>query len=167
MTWCCCQNPDGVELRTRSACCPVHNDCPDPCYADSTCDKRIAEHRGQFKVYVAGPITKGDVFDHCGRAMRVGTAIMLAGLVPFVPHTSAIWAMVSNIGYEQWMRWDFAWIRTCHAMVRLPGESSGSDRETELASELGIPVFYLDESGVITDLLAWVDAKMGDENSGT
>ena len=45
-------------------------------------------------------------------------------------------------GYEQWMKLDLAWLDKCDALLRLPGESPGSDREVDAAKERGIPVYY-------------------------
>jgi hypothetical protein len=39
------------------------------------------------------------------------------------------------------MRMDFDWLRACDVLLRLPGESSGADREAALAREFGIAVF--------------------------
>lgn len=63
-------------------------------------------------------------------------------MVPFVPHSHFhLWDAEHGHGYEYWMTQCFAWVRRCDALVRLPGESSGADREAALARELGIPVF--------------------------
>jgi hypothetical protein len=40
------------------------------------------------------------------------------------------------------MKQDFEWLKCCDAVLRLPGESTGADREVALAKELGIPVYY-------------------------
>jgi hypothetical protein len=38
--------------------------------------------------------------------------------------------------------YDLNWLAKCDAVLRLPGASSGADREVEYAQKLGIPVFY-------------------------
>jgi hypothetical protein len=50
--------------------------------------------------------------------------------------------MIFPHDYELWLEIDFAWVKKCDALIRLPGESSGADREVELARSLGIPVYF-------------------------
>lgn len=100
-------------------------------------------------VYVAGPITKGDQFVNCRNGVLAGERLRAEGLCPFVPQLSGLWQMISPVDYEGWMALDFGWIERCDALLRIPGESSGADREVEHATKLGIPVFYSE-----ADLLA-------------
>jgi hypothetical protein len=101
-------------------------------------------------VYVAGPITKGDQFLNVRNGILVGEALRALGFCPFVPHLSALWQMVWPVDYEGWMTLDFAWIERCDALLRMPGESPGADREVAHAKSLGIPVFHSD-----AELIAW------------
>jgi hypothetical protein len=94
------------------------------------------------RIYVAGPYTKGDVCVNVRTAVLAGLEIVKAGHAPFVPHLSHFMHYLEPQGYEVWMEQDFEWIRVCHALLRLPGESSGADREVSLATDLGIPVFH-------------------------
>jgi hypothetical protein len=48
------------------------------------------------------------------------------------------------------MELDFGWVRRCDAVLRLPGASSGADREVALAERLGLPVF-----GSVDEVLTW------------
>jgi hypothetical protein len=100
-------------------------------------------------VYVAGPISS-DPLGNTHLALRVGAELMRVGFHPFIPHLSVLWQMVEPRPYEEWMKWDFAWIKRCDALLRLYGESPGADREVAFAKEQGIPVFYS-----MADLLAW------------
>jgi len=43
--------------------------------------------------------------------------------------------------YEFWLELDNQFIPCCEAVLRLPGESNGADKEVALAKKLGIPVF--------------------------
>jgi hypothetical protein len=43
---------------------------------------------------------------------------------------------------EHWLAWDFQWLSVCDALVRLPGESKGADREVAFCAERGVPVFH-------------------------
>ena len=94
-----------------------------------------------MKVYVAGPYTKGDVALNVRRAIEAADCLLKAGHQPFLPHLTHFWHLVCPGPYEQWMALDLAWLSVCHALVRLPGESSGADREVAEAIKLGTPVF--------------------------
>lgn len=112
-----------------------------------------------IRVYVAGPIGAKDD----GRADRLkagvdaGFRLLAAGLAPFVPHlwaASGHGAADGEIGYEQFMDYDFAWLAQCHAVLRLPGQSPGADREVALASAMGMPVFHDEPS-----LIKWASTR--------
>ena len=107
-----------------------------------------------IRVYVAGPLTKGDQFANVALAMDVGNSLLNLGFAPFVPHLYAFMHMVEAQTYETWMKVDDAFLRTCDALLRLPGESAGSDIEVERAMVLSIPVFYTE-----FDLVAWARAE--------
>lgn len=92
-------------------------------------------------VYVAGPLTKPSPAHNVKKAIDAADQLLALGFMPFVPHLSHLWDTVSPKDYEDWMRWDMAWLGRCDALLRLAGESSGADREVEQARTLGIPVF--------------------------
>ncbi len=43
--------------------------------------------------------------------------------------------------YEFWLDLDNEFLPVCQAVLRLPGPSSGANKEVQLAQKLGIPVF--------------------------
>jgi hypothetical protein len=103
-----------------------------------------------IRIYVAHPIGPSDE----GRAIRIksavdaGAQLLRAGLSPFVP---GLWAAAMAdhettadelMDYEAWMAYDFEWLSTCAAVLRLPGDSPGADREVDAALNAGKPVFY-------------------------
>jgi uncharacterized protein DUF4406 len=94
------------------------------------------------KVYVAGPYTAGDPVINTARAIDAGTALLERGYAPFVPHLTMFWHMKDPQKYETWLAYDFEWVASCDVLLRLPGPSSGADREVELANKLGIRVEY-------------------------
>lgn len=97
------------------------------------------------RIYVAGPISKGDINKNVEEGIRVGLQLLDLGWAPFIPHASHHMdesAVVGTKRYEDWLSTDFAYIATCHALIRLPGESEGADREVAYAERLGIPVYY-------------------------
>ena len=68
--------------------------------------------------------------------------LMNLGFLPFAPLYSHFQHMVHPRPYEDWMRIDFAQIEVCDCLLRLPGESSGADREVEHAIKHGLPIYY-------------------------
>jgi hypothetical protein len=103
-------------------------------------------------IYVAGPI-QGDPFGCVRTASLAFTELRAEGLTPFLPQLSVLAEMVEHRDYEDWLAYDFDVIRHCAAVVRLPGESPGADREGEFARSLGKPVFVLPDEWI--ELRAW------------
>ena len=115
-----------------------------------------------IRVYIAGPISKGNLWRNIDQAERAFAALQQAGIAPFLPHLSAFYGMdwlarsreacnmpsTGNIGrpsplsHAQWLAIDFAWLAVSHAVLRLPGESVGADAEVAEARRLMIPVFF-------------------------
>lgn len=105
-------------------------------------------------VYVSGPITRGDHFLNARNGIVVSEEIRKLGFMPFCPHLSSLWQMVApGASYEEWMTYDLAWLEKCDAILRLPGDSPGADREVGHATYLGIPVVGSVEELVDMDLL--------------
>jgi len=97
-------------------------------------------------VYVAGPYTKPDPGLNTHQSILVATQLLDAGFAPFLPHLSLFWHCCTPRPYETWLQYDFVWVAKCDAVLRIPGDSPGADREVELANSLGIPVFFDIES---------------------
>lgn len=97
-------------------------------------------------VYIAGPLSGDNLWAKIRAAVRAADLVVAAGGVPFIPHLFALWAMMTDQAeareYESWMRLDFVMITRCNALFRIEGESSGADREVELARALEVPVFF-------------------------
>ena len=94
------------------------------------------------KVYVAGPYTIGDVAVNVRNAFEVADKILSLDLVPFVPHFTHFWHMLSPRDYNDWIKYDQEFIPLCSALYRISGESKGADLEVEIAKALPIPIFY-------------------------
>jgi hypothetical protein len=110
------------------------------------------------RVYIAGPLLKGDLGENIGRAVDAMHALMRAGLAPFCPHLSCYSGPVqrtySGTPYaladyqprgttaDDWFATDLPWVRVSHALLRLPGESVGADAEVAEAVVCGVPVFH-------------------------
>lgn len=95
-----------------------------------------------MRIYVAGPYTKGDVAQNVRNAIAAGNQLALCGHVPFIPHLTHFWHMLHPRPWQFWMVQDLEWLKQCEALVRLPGESVGADREVETAKALGLRIFH-------------------------
>ena len=101
----------------------------------------------RLRVYVSGPISKGDLLANLCQARAAGDRLLKAGFAPLVPHLSCYWAgdtpevLPSGTTHEDWMGLDLPWVSVSDALLRLPGESVGADQEVKRAEELGIPVY--------------------------
>ncbi len=95
-----------------------------------------------MKVYIAGPYTAGDVVINVRNAIEAAERVAMAGHDPFIPHLTHFWHLVFPHPYEYWLRLDLAWLKACDALIRLPGESSGADREVVWCETHAYPVYY-------------------------
>jgi len=115
-------------------------------------------------VYIAGPYTNPDPVENTRIAGVCWHRLWASGVVaPICPHLSMYLDRLCGLPYEDWMSYDFEVMVRCDAVLRLPGESIGADRETDLAESMGIPVFR-DEP----DLITWAGAivRMYEARSG-
>jgi hypothetical protein len=92
-------------------------------------------------VYIASPYTKPNPNHNVHRAIKAADALLAAGFIPFVPILNHLWDTVSPHHYEDWMRWDHAWIERNDALVRLAGLSPGADRDREIGVKHGLHIF--------------------------
>lgn len=95
-----------------------------------------------MRVYVAGPYTQGDTAENVHKALKAAQRLLDNGHVPFVPHLYHLWHLIIPGPYQQWIALDLEWLKTCHALIRLPGDSVGGDKEVAFALELGIKVYF-------------------------
>lgn len=108
----------------------------------TTYEERKKAINARVTIYVAGPYSKGDVAVNVRNAFEAGNKLADLGFAPFVPHSTHFWHMMFPRPYKFWLELDNQFLIYCDGLLRLPGESSGSDKEATLAKELGIPVFY-------------------------
>jgi hypothetical protein len=102
-------------------------------------------------VYIAGPIGKPEAMEQNALAALVyANRLKDVGLVPFVPHLCVWWDRHYPGRYEDWFEYVVAWLKRCDALLRIPGESPGADKEMVIARQLNIPSFYN-----IPDLVLW------------
>jgi hypothetical protein len=121
-----------------------------------------------LRVYIAGPISRGDLAHNITQATRAFVELARAGLAPWCPHWAAFSGGVRltpsgtpyaeaavhgcGLDHADWLRVDLAWMAGADAVLRLPGESEGADREVAEARRLGVPVF-----GNVLQVKLWAD----------
>jgi hypothetical protein len=115
-------------------------------------------------IYVSGPYTLGDPVLNVRKAVAVSLRLLDVA-TPICPHLSHLAHLIEPQPYERWMDWDLQLLERCDALVRLPGESAGADREVARAGELGIVVFeYDDDFWHLFNGWRWVREHCGVEN---
>lgn len=95
-----------------------------------------------MRVYIASPYTIGDKEDNVRKQIDTFSELINRGYTPFAPLLSHFVHTIHPKCYETWMDWDFTWIKQCDVVLRLPGCSSGADREVEFAKSIGVDVVY-------------------------
>lgn len=110
------------------------------------------------KVYIASPYTKGDMAANVRKQLEVANELMSKGFAPYVPLLSHFQDMMFPRPYEDWIKLDLEWVKTCDCLLRLPGESKGADGEVAEAVSLGIPVYF------DIDYLLFMEAPLSEES---
>ena len=98
-------------------------------------------------VYVSGNYTKGDVAQNVKAAIDAGDRLLEQGYIPFIPHLTILWAIVSPKPYDTWMKIDDAILERADAIYMLKGwkSSNGAVIELALAIKMGKEVIYEEE----------------------
>ena len=121
----------------------------------------------RLQIYIAGPISKGDLASNIQRASDTFEVLALAGFAPVCPHWScfsgpvkvtqtggAVYAVAgaqpNRLTHADWLAVHLEYVRRSDAVLRLAGESTGADMEVAEAQRVGMPVFHSVES-----LQAW------------
>lgn len=91
-------------------------------------------------IYISCPYTKGDVAVNVRNSVIASEQVIACGHLPYNPLMSHFHHLISPHNYEYWMELDLKLIYKMDAVIRLAGESSGADRECELARRLSISV---------------------------
>jgi hypothetical protein len=107
------------------------------------------------KIYIAGPMTTLAP-GNPGPYLCVPQACILAaqlweqGWHPEIPHLNVLWEMTGKAPFRggEWLEYDFQKILDCQAVIRIPGDSHGGQREEELAENMGIPVYRLTDADI-------------------
>jgi hypothetical protein len=94
------------------------------------------------KVYIASPYSVGDPETNVRRQIDAADELINAGFYPYLPLLSHYQHIIHPHDYETWVRLDNAWVSSCDALLRLPGESKGADDEVMLAFKWGLPIYH-------------------------
>lgn len=93
------------------------------------------------RVYIAHAISLGDRVQNVADAVKAMRDLFYAGYAPFCPGLSSYVQDQLQFSHSDWLELDLPWVAACDAVLRLPGESVGADREVALARSLSVPVF--------------------------
>lgn len=102
----------------------------------------------RVRIYIAGPLTQGDIRWNVAQAIEVGNQLIEAGLAPYIPHLNYFQEQFYHQPYETWLELDLEWLSACHALLRLDGPSDGADKEVAASHRMGIPVWHTVEEVV-------------------
>lgn len=96
------------------------------------------------KVYISGPINKGNRNHNLFQAHEAHRQLMLAGYAPLNPMITMQlpFAWELDFPHELWLECDLPWVEVADVVLRLPGESAGADIECNHAHKVGVPVVY-------------------------
>ena len=94
------------------------------------------------RIYVAGPYAHPDPVINTRNAILAGEELVRRGYTPYIPHLNMLWHTVAPHEPDFWYAYDLEWLPCCQGLLRLPGASTGADREVEHAKVLGIPVYH-------------------------
>lgn len=101
------------------------------------------------RVYISGPISNGgsasfsERAENVRRAAQVMLDLMEDGFAVQCPQLTEYAERVTgrHMAHSLWLENDFPWVEVSDAVLRLPGESTGSDMEVAHAGKYDVPVF--------------------------
>lgn len=99
----------------------------------------------KLRVYLAGPISKGDRGHNLAQFISWHEYLMTAGFAVFNPGLSMLLPWAAEKNHTEWMEADIPFVLQSDLVVRLPGESVGADQEVVEAMKAGIPVYFAPE----------------------
>ena len=92
------------------------------------------------RVYIAGPISKGDLWRNVEKGIRVYNRLLDAGYEAYLPHFNVYADRLKRRSWADWMKIDAGWLKLCDVVWRIEGDSVGADCECKAAGKLGMPV---------------------------
>lgn len=95
----------------------------------------------RIRVYISCPMSLGDRVQNLAQAMIAMRELIGLGYAPWNPALTFFCEPFIDASHADWVDIDLPWVRQADAVLRLPGESRGADREVEAARVASIPVF--------------------------
>lgn len=93
-------------------------------------------------VYIACPYSKPDPVENTHIAVMAGQRLRdQLKIAVIIPHLTMLEHAIIPRPYQYWLDIDLDVLEHCDALFRLPGESSGADKEVAFAKANDIPVF--------------------------
>jgi len=105
-------------------------------------------------VYLAGPYTRPDPVENVHNTCKVADAVLELGAIPFIPHLTMAYHLVSPKPLEFWYEYDIHTMKRCDVVFRLSGESTGADKEVAEAEATGLPIVRS-----LEELRRWIEAS--------
>ena len=105
-----------------------------------------------LRVYLSGPITKGNKSWNFYQACEAQRRLMEAGYAVLNPMLSMAHPDGNNIDWQKWIDSDLMWVEVADFVVLLPGESKGAEIEVAHASKYGVPLWYAHEVECLRDM---------------
>jgi len=100
-----------------------------------------------MRIYIASAYSKGDIAINVRNVILAADELVKRGHVPYIPHLTHFWQLISPKDYEFWLDYDSSFIdHWAEGLLRLYNSSAGADREVARARRLGLPVYYGVES---------------------
>lgn len=111
-------------------------------YANPIVFKDVCVAPERLRIYIACPYSKGDIAMNVRNACLAADEVAAKGHYPFIPILTHFWHMINPHPYEFWLDQDMEWLKVCDAVLRLPGESVGADKEVAWAQEHGLMIYH-------------------------
>lgn len=92
------------------------------------------------RIYLSGPITKGDRTLNFATACSIHKELMERGFSVLNPMLSMMHPDAWVIDHETWLENDLPWVACADIVLRLLGESKGAEAECRLAELSGVEV---------------------------
>jgi hypothetical protein len=92
-------------------------------------------------IYISGPYSNGSQAENVSNAIKAADYLVKHEFLVYVPHLTHFWHVMSPKPYTYWLELDLRILPMCNAVLRLPGDSVGADREVRAAEKIGIRVF--------------------------
>jgi len=96
-----------------------------------------------MRIYIASAYSKGDVAINVRTAILAADELVKRGHVPYIPHLTHFWHLISPKDYDFWLDYDNSFLdHWAEGVLRVPSYSLGADKEMARARRLGLPVYY-------------------------